>query len=544
MESKSVEGERAFILTDGSVKLTLEWQSAAELPGCNEVGMVAVQKRSGGYDYAKALLACPSCRERFVVMPKRHDEGRSPVMKMCKVDLRAAVVVEEDCADVADALIDNDALGVLDMAGNVAIDEGDGLYAICPACGASFLVSMGESGTCCITIRNKESEVVIEDSFGRRMRYLRNGGFDSFEDPENDGPANQLRGMSALKTAVLGVSAEACRYLRLSLGLGCGMPRIADGVDLLDIAVGNRWRYDWSFCQDAKEVVALVDPREGNHLYPGSELFELPRDFEEEMMSEILAKNLWPDVPEVRKAVRNRLAIAAMLGHERLGRICGCDPKAVTKLLGSHAVGIDFVYALYDEHRVFSHGLNDLLLAAAREEEPVELVDALVEMGPDAIGRCLDGFCKLKLGRLEAYAAYRAARREHSLDEVLAFPGLLGRYEARADGFKIRYTDYELSLADEIGGCRFSLPKTVGAITAINRELGDGILGNCGVEAAFGEKVMVSVASRGRFEAMMRLDIGRRAVEWVSYRSEHARRNRKVDKAIGAWAEGKGFQGV
>lgn len=534
---------KKFALADGCERLVLGWRSASELPDWREVGMIAAKKASGGYEYADARVTCPVCWSRFAIAPKREGEGLSPVRKMRKVDLRGAVVVEADCTDVSDALLDCEALALLELVGNVAIDEGDGLYATCRSCKALFPVSTRVEDWSA-TIRIADGEVEVEDELGRRIKFYRNGGFDFWSDPEEDYPSSQLRGMSTLNTAVLGVSAEARRYLDTLLGLAPGRPRVADGIDLLDVAVRNRFRrsYDSQFYQDVKDVVMMVDPRKGNNLEPGSELFKLPRDLEEDAIPTILEANQWPNTPVVRRAVKNRLALATLMAYDRAGMICGGDPDVVAELLGSFAAGVDFAYALHDECRIFSRGISDLFLAASREDGPRALVECLLKMGPDAIGRCQGEFRALRFGRIEAYAVYKTARREHTMAEILRSPSILEAYRTVPQGIEIRYSEWERSLASEHGGFRFSLPKTVGAIAAIGRDLGDEYWGCCSDHALYGEKLVVFVAARSDFVALVRLADGARTVEGVIARGgKKVRKGGRLGRAIGEWVDSHGL---
>lgn len=530
--------ERKFQVTDGSARLEVAWSTATELPDCHEAGIVAARKVDGAYEYATAACSCPTCHETIRVTAS---SPRTEAMAL--VDLEKATVVETECLSIAGAMLDAEALVLLEILGNVSFDEEQVYFAECPTCGRRFPVRF-RPDTREVIVKATNSGVEIRDYRTRGLELTFDGEFDPWRMDEHDSSRDKLRRFSTLNGFVMGVSAECRQFIDIALGLRPGWPIVEDAVDVVDIALRNRFRhgYDERFIRTAREVVGKVDCRIGNDLEPGAGLLELPRGLDDRAIADIVERNWWQDDPAMKVAVRTNLAIAAIMAYGNLGRVCAGDRDAALTLLQPGILDVDFLYALYDNSGYCEGGLSNLFLAASMIEEPNELVSAVLDMGSDGVRRANRRFAETGLGKLQAYVAYESARREFTLQEILQEPGLLRRRETHPRAIRIRYGERERSLAGDFGGFRFSLPADTGSILSVSRSIGADCLWHGGVEAAFGEAVIVHVASWDRFVALIKLEHGARVIRSVTGRGgKRLRKDGKVARAIADWADCNGM---
>lgn len=439
-----------FELSDGTVPLRLEWHRGTSLPRPSS-GIVAIKTNPGKVEWATASVKCPDCRAFFAILPVGPGGYYGEKMRLPKVVLDTGRIAEVECANIAGELISAEAMEILALIGNVAIDTNRDLYARCPKCGHVHIVkpfseamrmevSLSRKG---ILVRCPGGETVVFEQGGRaRLDYLHAGR----------GAIAELHDLMSLPR-MIGLSQEALSFLTWILGIGVGRQRIPGAINITGIALRYRFRnYDDSFYSTAKAILAHKELSANAR----SSLFLLPVDGGDmEALHKLLDAGGLPDKPSVRRAGARCPALLAFIAGTGIGKICGADPNVTVSLFDAAEKDVAFLASLLNADGKLSCFFRIL----AEEEKPSVLLKRLKTAGTSVVSHAVSEYSTFAIGQYEAMKAYRRARKSYGMAALVDNPKLMLPYVENKCDADITYKVRSLDLEGEFGSYVFELPR-------------------------------------------------------------------------------------
>ena len=506
--------KRVFSLSDGTADLRLLWHTSRALPDFAGGSIVSARVGDSGYEWATAETTCLNCGCRFPISHDSQTEGSS----------RSGFINDE--------VLNDDAIPLLMMLGNVSIDISH-MMARCPECAATFEVKP--------KAREEELLVSVDDYAislrcpnGKTVYFLPDGKVLASERQLRGTPAAEAVEFSALPGEI-GCSQEGKDWLCWALGIHERDRLAGNEIDVLDLALRYRFKnYGDAFIDEVKASITQSETRPT--VLNG--LFALPRNSSDlTSLERMFRKSHLPDKPSVRKAAMARpaaLAIAAKMG---LSSICGNDPNLAVTLLSSKRLDAVWASAMLGR----KGGMSSLLTLAIREEKPSYLIQRLLALDAANLSRGVRAFEELNLDPYEELKAYRLARKNHSLSDILQKPKLLAAYAMSDEDINITY-GAKSSLQGEYDGYRFSLPRNTSRFSSagatLKNCLGEGYAAN----AALGKTLVFLVSKDKRLVGAVEV-----FPESNNVCQMYAKANRPImpDESLGIaisqWAKDKGI---
>ena len=505
---------KTFTLTDGAMGLRLAWKSGKALPDFREEPVIVARTTTDGFEWATADTKCPHCNSSFPIASKLRSCG------------------ENDSSDIGLMLLTPEAIPLLLMIGNVSIDTSAPMRATCPHCGTAFAISL-EARESELAIHVDDRWIALKCPGGETVYFLSDGAVLASKKQLKGTPAAEAFEFLALPQ-LLGKSKEAKDWLCWALGIKAGSSSFDDcSIDALDLAL--RWRfkgYDEAFLAEARAYIAQAGVR--SDVLNG--LFTLPRNFtDQQALIALLEKSGLPNKPSVRKAAAARPAALAIISKTSIGKLCGKDPNLAVRLLRSEKFGVEWIGALLDR----KGNLSRLISLAASEEKPSYLVQRLLDIDAKTLAQGVLGFDGLKLDSFDGLKAYRLARKNYSLSEIIRKPALLDAYARSNKSISITYGSNS-SLQGEHGGYKFFLPRSTGQFESAGATLKNCLGDGYGKNAALGNTLIFLVSKDESLVAAVEVSPEKKTVVQM-----FAKANRKITPtedlglAISLWAHDK-----
>lgn len=484
---------------DERAPVLLEWHAEQDVLDDESVGIAAARTlESGEREFALPKAQCPQCNSIIEIRSQSSEELKRRAFTVPRTSHFAGRVSKPGAVNIAGQLITREALSMLSLVGNLAIDTSIEMYTVCASCGHAFLLAVPKRSWD-MGIYEGGDRVHIWCPEGDVATFFRDGRSCMGNAPRDAGAFGEACDIGELNR-VMDVSIESRHELAALFGVGDYGSDDGGHVNLLDIALHNRfsWGYDPDFFREVKEVVACDD------IYPEAKsgIFLLPRRADDrDALQRVLDRSKLPNAPSVRRACAQRPVMLGLLSQSRAGRVFAGDPNLAVSFICSHGISATFTARLFDDEGK----LSDLIAIAAAEEPPTVFVRKIMSMGEMSLRASVGAFSQLGMYWQDAVYAWRRARKVHSLEDVLDNPCLLEDYMPEERDGRIAYSDKQLELQGALDGFEFFLPMTIDDFKRAGDELKNCLAHGYGLAAAIGEKLIVLVGENKKLVAAIEL---------------------------------------
>ena len=503
---------RTFAMTDGTSRMHLEWHTDTNLPDFERTAVAAMRTAEAGIEWATAKVVCPHCAHAFRLEPASR-RGSSTA------------------AGARDGrMLDEAAVPLLEMLGNISIEPGAKVSAACPRCGMQLHASL-DAKEDRIAVSVCEESIVVAWSGSYEAHFLPDGktyvamrGVDAHS-------ASELDALLRMP-GVIGVSGEAKKWIYTVLGIGPMDGTPGDEIDILGLALEHRFKgYGAEFASRVREYFDQLLEGEA-HWEVVNSLFCLPRRCSDRAaLEKLFAKSKLPDKPSVRRAAVENAAAFAMVAHYGLGVLCGGDPNVAVRLLASRRLDPAWVGSLLNKDAQMS----DLVLHAAKQEKPAYLCKKLLGTSAAALASLVACYEGLDLGSFCGMRAYQQARRKHRLSAIIKRPGLLSAYADSSESVSINYGE-NAALQGSYDGFRFELPEHTGVFAAAGAELKNCLCEAHGIRAALGEALVMLVSKGSHLVAAIEMpQDGKEALQMLAKANRAIAITEDLGIAIAKW---------